>query len=164
MPREEMHLFHPVRFALALLLRLRRKRGGDTCAGIVDGGVSAVRLTFDGESPVFLENGATDDEAGTLRLKTSYQHVFDLEMLDSTGTETVYKLPVSYTALRDAGEIEGILIYSECAYAAVRETDGMRLHAFSPGAPTMLWDEFYTSALKFAKESSELSGVENYGF
>ena len=134
------------------------------CAGSAAEAPALERLSFDGESPAFLENGATDDEAGTLRLKTSYQHVFDLEVLDSTGTETVYKLPDSYTALRDAGEIEDILIYSEYAYAAVCETDGMRLHPLSTGAPTMLWDEFYTSALKFAKENSELSGVENYGF
>ncbi|MGN0478893.1 MAG: hypothetical protein ACI4GO_05635 [Hominenteromicrobium sp.] len=132
--------------------------------GTADGGVSAVRFYFDGESPVFLENGVTDDEAGTLRLNPPYQHVFDLEVLDSTGAETVYRLPERYAVLRDAGEIEGILIYSEYAYAAVQETDGLRLHPLSPGAPTMRWDEFYAAALKHARESSELSGVENYGF
>ena len=128
-----------------------------------DGGVSVLRLSFDGESPVFLENGAADDEANTMTLIPPYTHVFDFDELPADGVNSVYTLPDTYTAVRAQSKIEGILIYSEYAYAVVRDVDGQRLHPLSPDAPAMYWDEFYGTALKHTKESSELSGVENYG-
>lgn len=131
--------------------------------GTVDGGVSVLRLSFDGESSVFLENGETDDEAGTMTLTPPYTHVFDFDELLADGVNSVYTLPDTYTAVRAQSKIEGILIYSEYAYAVVRETDGLRLHPLSPDAPAMYWDEFYSAALKHTEEGSELSGIENYG-
>ena len=60
--------------------------------------------------------------------------------------------------------VTGILIYSDYAYAAVREDSNLRLHPLSPGAPEKTWEDFYTAAQSYAKTHSELSGVENYGF
>ena len=60
--------------------------------------------------------------------------------------------------------VTGILIYSDYAYAAVREDSNLRLHPLSPGAPEKTWEDFCTAAQSYAKTHSELSGVENYGF
>lgn len=90
-----------------------------------------------------------------------YRHVFDLEVLETTDTETIYELPRSYDLLDN---VTGILIYSDYAYAAVREDSNLRLHPLSPGAPEKTWEDFYTAAQSYAKTHSELSGVENYGF
>ena len=82
-------------------------------------------------------------------------------MLETTDTETIYELPVSYDSL---DHVAGILIYSDYAYAVVREGSNLRLHPLSPGAPEKTWENFYTAAQNYAKTHSELSGVENYGF
>ena len=84
--------------------------------GGTEGDVSVLRLYFDGDSPVFLENGFTDLSA--LYVTGQYRHVFDLEVLETTDTETIYELPRSYDLLDN---VTGILIYSDYAYAAVRE-------------------------------------------
>ena len=118
-----------------------------------------LRLYFDGDSPVFLENGFTD--LCDLYVTGQYRHVFDLEVLETTDTETIYELPRSYDPLDN---VTGILIYSDYAYAAVREDSNLRLHPLSPGAPEKTWEDFYTAAQSYAKTHSELSGVENYGF
>ena len=89
--------------------------------GGTEGDVSVLRLYFDGDSPVFLENGFTDLSA--LYVTGQYRHVFDLEVLETTDTETIYELPVSYDLL---DHVEGILIYSDYAYAAVREDSNLR--------------------------------------
>lgn len=124
-----------------------------------EGDVSVLRLYFDGDSPAFLENGFTD--LCDLYVTGQYRHVCDLEVLETTDTAIIYELPVSYDLLRN---VAGILIYSDYAYAAVREGDDLRLHPLSPGAPEKTWEDFYTSAQSYAKTHSELSGVENYGF
>ena len=121
--------------------------------------VSVLRLYFDGDSPVFLENGFTD--LSDLYVTGQYRYVFDLEVLETTDTEIIYELPANYDLL---DRVEGILIYSDYAYAAVREDDDLRLYPLSPGAPEKTWEEFYTAAQSYAKAHSELSGVENYGF
>ena len=108
--------------------------------GGTEGDVSVLRLYFDGDSPVFLENGFTD-----------------LSALYVTGQ---YR-PRSYDLLDN---VTGILIYSDYAYAAVREDSNLRLHPLFPGAPEKTWEDFYTAAQSYAKTHSELSGVENYGF
>ena len=59
----------------------------------------------------------------------AYRHVFDLEVLETTDTETIYELPRSYDLLDN---VTGILIYSDYAYAAVREDSNLRLHPLSP--------------------------------
>ena len=46
-------------------------------------------------TPLFLENGFTDLSA--LHVTGQYRHVFDLEVLETTDTETIYELPRSYT-------------------------------------------------------------------
>ena len=84
--------------------------------GGTEGDVSVLRLYFDGDSPVFLENGFTD--LCDLYVTGQYRHVFDLEVLETTDTETIYELPRSYDLLDN---VTGILIYSDYAYAAVRE-------------------------------------------
>ena len=127
--------------------------------GGTEGDVSVLRLYFDGDSPVFLENGFTD--LCDLYVTGQYRHVFDLEVLETTDTDTIYELPVSYDLL---DHVAGILIYSDYAYAAVREGDDLRLHPLSPGAPEKTWEDFYAAAQSYAKTHSELSGVENYGF
>ncbi len=127
--------------------------------GGTEGDVSVLRLYFDGDSPVFLENGFTDLSA--LYVTGQYRHVFDLEVLETTDTETIYELPRSYDLLDN---VTGILIYSDYAYAAVREDSNLRLHPLSPDAPEKTWEDFYTAAQSYAKTHSELSGVENYGF
>lgn len=127
--------------------------------GSTEGDVSVLRLYFDGDSPVFLENGFTD--LCDLYVTGQYRHVFDLEVLETTDTETIYELPVSYDSL---DHVAGILIYSDYAYAAVCEDGNLRLHPLSPGAPEKTWEDFYTAAQSYAKTHSELSGVENYGF
>ena len=71
------------------------------------------------------------------------------------------ELPRSYDPLDN---VTGILIYSDYAYAAVREDSNLRLHPLSPGAPEKTWEDFCTAAQSYAKTHSELSGVENYGF
>lgn len=129
----------------------------------VDGGVSVLRLSFDGENPVLLENGATDDHAGTVTLMPPYSHVFDLEPLAGDGADAVYALPYAYKTRRDQSNVEGILIYCEYAYMVVRDADGQQLYPLSPGAPALFWSDFYSAALTRAKESSALSGIENYG-
>ena len=78
--------------------------------GGTEGYVSVVRLYFDGDSPVFLENGFTDLSA--LYVTGQYRHVFDLEVLETTDTETIYELPRSYDLLDN---VTGILIYSDYA-------------------------------------------------
>ena len=127
--------------------------------GGTEGDVSVLRLYFDGDSPVFLENGFTD--LCDLYVTGQYRHVFDLEVLETTDMETIYELPRSYDLLDN---VTGILIYSDYAYAAVREDSNLRLHPLSPGAPEKTWEDFYTAAQSYAKTHSELSGVENYGF
>lgn len=82
-------------------------------------------------------------------------------MLETTDVATIYELPRSYDLLDN---VTGILIYSDYAYAAVRENSNLRLHPLSPGAPEKTWGDFYTAAQSYAKTHSELSGVENYGF
>lgn len=95
--------------------------------GGTEGDVSVLRLYFDGDSPVFLENGFTDLSA--LYVTGQYRHVFDLEVLEMTDTETIYELPRSYDPLDN---VTGILIYSDYAYAAVREDSNLRLPSAFP--------------------------------
>lgn len=95
--------------------------------GGTEGDASVLRLYFDGDSPVFLENGFTDLSA--LYVTGQYRHVFDLEVLETTDMETIYELPRSYDLLDN---VTGILIYSDYAYAAVREDSNLRLHPLSP--------------------------------
>ena len=78
--------------------------------GGTEGDVSVLRLYFDGDSPVFLENGFTD--LCDLYVTGQYRHVFDLEVLETTDTDTIYELPVSYDSL---DHVAGILIYSDYA-------------------------------------------------
>ena len=99
--------------------------------------------------------------ATPLYVTGQYRHVFDLEVLETTDVATIYELPRSYDLLDN---VTGILIYSDYAYAAVREDSNLRLHPLSPGAPEKTWEDFYTAAQSYAKTHSELSGVENYGF
>ena len=114
--------------------------------GGTEGDVSVLRLYYDGDSPVFLENGFTDLSA--LYVTGQYRHVFDLEVLEMTDTETIYELPRSYDPLDN---VTGILIYSDYAYAAVREDSNLRLHPLSPGAPEKTWEDFCTAAQSYAK-------------
>ena len=127
-------------------------------------GVSVLRLTFDGDNPVFLENGTTDDISGSLRLTNSFRHVFDMEEIRTSGIESLYKLPNRYTILCTQKNVDGILIYCEYAYVAVLEAEEWQLYPLSDGAPTMSWKEFYTSAQAYAKAYSEMSGTVDYGF
>ena len=70
--------------------------------GGTEGDVSVLRLYFDGDSPVFLENGFTD--LCDLYVTGQYRHVFDLEVLETTDTETIYELP---RRLRPARQCDG---------------------------------------------------------